>query len=101
MNSTISKITIGDEFFVPFWVLLQFLDTTPPDPFIRVKILKTSIHTGIGQDGPIEFQCCDISCNGKIQLTADGIPAEYLIALDDIDTWKVKIADWFKDFNAH
>jgi hypothetical protein len=99
MNSTTStKAEIGAEYYVPFWILLEFLDTAPPDPFIRVEVLATETRFGTGPDGPIEVLCCDLMCNGKKQLVAHKIPAQYLITPDSLPEWAERIANWFNDF---
>lgn len=98
MNSTILKAEVGKEYYVPFWILLEFLDTAPPDPFIRVEVLAIEPRFASGPDGPIEVLCCDLICNGKRQLIANKIPAQYLIAPGDLPEWADRIANWFRDF---
>jgi hypothetical protein len=99
MSSTTSDdIEIGTAYYVPFWILLEFLDNSPPDPFVEVKVLAVDTKYGTGPDGPVEIQVCDLMCDGKRQLVAHGIPAEYLIAPDNLHEWANKIADWFRDF---
>ena len=101
MNSiTSTKLVIGAKFYVPFWVLLEFLDATPPNPFIEVVIISIDTKYGTNPDGPVRVLCCDLMCNGKRQLVANNIPAEYLIAPDNLREWADKIADWFSDFQA-
>lgn len=95
---TSTKMVIGAKFYVPFWVLLEFLDATPPNPFIEVEILSVDTKYGTSPDGPVEVPCCDLMCDGKRQLVANNIPAEYLIAPDNLREWADKIAEWFRDY---
>lgn len=104
MNSIISiddqlfdVISIGDEFYVPFWIILQFLDTAPPDPFIKMVVIEKKWNTAVSPDGPTEVLCCDLRCS-KQHIIANDIPASYLIQPSDIGEWANKIADWFQNF---
>ena len=103
MNSTTSidqlydEISIGDEFYVPFWIILPFLDAAPPDPFIKTTVVAKKLNTAVSPDGPIEILCCDLRCS-KQHIIANDIPASYLIKLSEIGEWTDKIADWFRNF---
>lgn len=102
MNSTTSDqqldndITIGDELYVPFWIILQFLDAAPPDPFIRGTVVDKKWNTGVSQDGPVEVLCCDLKCPKSV--FASDIPASYLIKPDCLPEWAERIGNWFRDF---
>lgn len=99
MSSTTSvDLVIGAKFYVPFWVLLEFLDASPPNPFISVEVLSIEPKTASGPEGPVEVLCCDLKCDGKKQLIAHNIPAEYLIAPANLREWATKIANWFSEF---
>lgn len=98
MNSTTLQVEIGAKYYVPFWVLLEFLDTSPPDPFVQVEVLSIETKYATGPEGPAEVPCCNLMCDGKQQLVAHNIPAEYLIAPDNLQEWANKIADWFREF---
>ena len=102
MSSTISTkdLVVGSKFYVPFWILLEFLDTAPPNPFIEVEILSVDIKYATDPNGPVEVYCCDLICDRKRQLIAHSIPADYLIAPDDLREWANKIANWFRDFDS-
>lgn len=99
MNSTISAkpvFTPGDDAYVPFWVLLEFLDTTPPDPFVKGKVVGLGLRRMTSPQGQVQFLACDFEI--KPDLVAPGIPAEYLIAPADLQTWADQIGDWFKSY---
>lgn len=105
MNSTTSidqqlfdTISIGDEFYVPFWIVLPFLDTAPPDPFIKMAIIEKKWNRAVSPDGPIDVLCCDLK-GQKQHIIANDIPVSYLIKLSDIEEWTNKIADWFRNFS--
>jgi hypothetical protein len=91
---------IGGIYYVPFWVLLEFLDTAPPNPFVKVEVLATCTMHAIGPEGPREVFCCDLGCGGKKQLIAHNIPAQYLIAPSGLQEWANRIADWFRDYKG-
>ncbi len=101
MNSTTSpKTTVtpipGDDVYVPFWVLLEFLDTTPPDPFVKGKVVSVGIRRMNSPTGQIQFMACDFEI--KPDLIAPGIPTEYLIPEAELRAWADKIADWFRSY---
>lgn len=105
MNSTISEPTkltvepsIGAKYYVPFWILLEFLDTSLPDPFIQVEVLAIDTKYANSPKGPTEVLCCDLMCNGKKQLVAHNIPAQYLIAPEELPMWANQIGEWFSTF---
>jgi hypothetical protein len=100
MNSTTLPINpeIGSTYYVPFWVLLEFLDVSPPDPFVKVEVLTTETKVAGSPKGPVEVLCCDLRCDSKKQLIAHNIPAQYLIAPENLREWANRIADWFRDF---
>lgn len=90
------EIKKGDEFYIPFWIILQFLDAAPPDPFIKVTIAEKKWNNGVSPDGPVEVLCCDLRCPRNI--FANDIPAHYLIKPNNLQEWANRIADWFRDF---
>ena len=99
MNSTTSnEPTIGSKYFVPFWVLPEFLDASPPDPFVEVEVLAVDHRFAQSPEGPVQIAVCDLMCDGKRQLVANAIPAEYLIPPDELREWANKIADWFMNY---
>ncbi len=92
MNSTIS-LKPGDTAFVPFWVVLEFIDATPPDPFVSGKILNIGTRHTKTPEGPYQFLACDFEI--KPDLIAPGLPLDYIIQESDLKDWARKIADWF------
>ena len=100
MNSTTSQVEIGARYYLPFWVLLEFLDVTPPDPFVLVEVLSIEPKFGTTPNGPTEIPCCNLMCDGKKQLVAHNIPIEFLIAPEDLRKWANDIADWFREFGG-
>lgn len=103
MNSILNKSASrhdfkpNDEVYIPFWVVLQFLDVTPPDPFIKCRILTLGTSTFQSPAGEIEYAACDLEL-GKPGLIADGIPIEYLIQPDHLKHWAHEIAEWFRKY---
>lgn len=100
MNSTTSPkiFTPGQLAYVPFWVLLEFLDATPPDPFVCGTILSINLRRVNSPTGQQQFMACDFEI--KPDLVAPGIPIDYLIAQEDLNAWAEKIADWFKNYRG-
>jgi hypothetical protein len=89
-----SSISVGDAVFVPFWVLLEYYDATPPYPFIRCIVLNAYSRTMTGSDGNATVDYVDLSL-GKPGLTANAVPAEVLISEGELPEWRQKISDWF------
>lgn len=84
----------GSVAYIPFWVVLEYLDVSPPDPFVRCTIL--AIHEKCsGPDAKI-IQYCDLQI--KTDLVAYSIPLSYLIAADQLRQWADKIGQWFIDY---
>jgi hypothetical protein len=88
---------VGDEVFIPFWVVLRSLDATPPTPFIRCKIVKIASCYYNSPQGPQELIGCDLNL-GKDGLIAPNIPLSYLIRRSDLADWATKLADWFLSY---
>ena len=96
MSSTISHNT-GDVVYVPFWIVLEYLDIEPPDPFVECIIIAIGERMSHSVDGPIKRTVCDLRL-GKDNLIAYAVPANYLILLHDLNEWATKIGNWFKDY---
>lgn len=103
MNSTTltdqqldEEIDVGDKFYIPFWIILQFSDATPPEPFIKVKVISKRWNNGVSPDGPVQVLCCDLECPKHI--VATDIPISYLIKPKNLKQWADEIANWFRDF---
>ena len=93
------EFKVGDEAFLPFWIVLEFLDATPPAPFIRCRVLGIGTRELIGLGGKYSFEACDLNL-GKPDLIAPGVPATYLIHRDDLREWANRIGNWFIDYQA-
>ncbi len=96
MNSTIS-IKVGDTVFIPFWIVLEFLDAAPPDPFVKCQVINIGPRRANSPNGTIEYVACDLEL-GKKDLIANAIPADYLIEPSNLKEWAERIANWFKSY---
>jgi len=93
VNGTVNGPANGTEVFVPFWVVLDCLDATPPEPFVRCTVLNSGRRRLASPSGPVTLDVCDLEL--KPGLVAAGIPAEYLVQRTDLDKWAKCIAAWF------
>jgi hypothetical protein len=91
------SVKIGDRFYVPFWIILQFLDVVPPDPFIEVIVDDTKWHNATTPDGRTNVLVCDLKCI-KPHVMASGIPASYLIKPEELGQWADDIGAWFSAY---
>lgn len=102
MNSTTSPdhvlppLTVGQTVYVPFWSLLEFLDSTPPDPFVKCRVTALYERNLNSPAGQVVVSCCNLEI--KPGLTADGMPVEYLVPEAELPNWMQKIADWFLSY---
>ena len=85
----------GDEVWVPFWVLLEFLDNSPPDPFVKCKIVDIQRSKTFGDEA---IATCDLEI--KKDLMANTIPLSYLIDAENLNHWADKIGQWFINFRG-
>lgn len=102
MTSEGPDIVQGDEYYLPFWVLLDYLGTARCDAFIKVKVIETKVMNNI-YDGQLKHvNCCDIECvpskHVPTSFTAHNIPSEYLIKPAELQQWAAKISCWFADY---
>jgi len=83
------SLTIGQDAYLPFWVLLDY-ERTPQEPFRHVRVIGLRLADGrtladvelaTAADGP--------------PLVAYGVPLDYLIPPADLPVWATRIADWF------
>jgi hypothetical protein len=89
----------GDEVWVPFWVLLEFLDNSPPDPFVKCKIVDIQRNKTFGEGYVDEaIITCDLEI--KKDLIANTIPLSYLIDTENLNHWADKIGQWFINFRG-
>lgn len=94
----LDKSIVGHTYYLPFWVLLDFINVSPPDPFIEVEILDVRYANAQGPKGFVRVIVCDVKCNNKEQLIAQNIPIDYLIRSREVQAWSNKIANWFLEF---
>ncbi|MHA2401375.1 MAG: hypothetical protein ACXADH_00170 [Candidatus Kariarchaeaceae archaeon] len=90
----------SDRIYVPFWILLEYLDKEFQDPWIEVQVIKHKQMNASSPQGPVEVECCDLLISNKPGLIAYNIPCDYLINADDIEEWSQKIADWFTNYKS-
>lgn len=92
MSSTISKnLTVGDTVYVPFWVVLEYLDNTPPDAFVSCQIINKGVRSF--NNGDIQIEACDLEI--KEGLVAYTIPVDHILSKNELPDWANKIAQWF------
>ena len=89
------KFVNGDEVWVPFWVLLEFLDNSPPDPFVKCKIVDIKQSKMFNNE---VVTTCDLEI--KKDLIANTIPLSYLIDTENLNHWAAKIGQWFINFRG-
>lgn len=90
------KWQIGQEAFVPFWIIIDHVDVSITDSFVKVKVLSESLRHMNSPTGTIQLPACDIEI--RPGLVANSIPSDYLISLDQLPMWAEKIAEWFKSY---
>ena len=86
-----------DIVFIPFWIVMDFYDSSPPEPFIKAKIKSLYTKTMQSPNGVVQTQVCDLNM-GKDHLVAYSIPTDYLIAPESLVEWADKISAWFKNY---
>lgn len=100
MNSTTStnqaSIRQGDSVYVPFWCVLDVLDVTPPDPFLKATVLTVTARRLHSPDGPVDGAVCDLEL--KPGLIATAVPIAYVIQPDQLGLWATRISDWFLSY---
>jgi len=90
-----------NRFYVPFWILLDYLDSSPQQPFIEVSIVNKKEQNSITPDGIKKVECCDLlikKYNDSVNIMAYNVPLDYLIKEDELKEWSEKIAKWFIDY---
>lgn len=95
-HMTSSDLQLDSIVYVPFWIIIDFLDTAPPDSFIQCVVVKLYTNTVESPEGPISFAACDLRI--KQDLVAFGIPIDYVININDLPDWAAKIAEWFSSY---
>jgi hypothetical protein len=92
-----TSVNVGSEVYIPVWIVLDFLDTSPPDPFIKCKIVTIGERVLNSPTGTVVGQICDVEL-GKDGLIANAVPVEYLILPHELQNWATNIAKWFSDY---
>jgi hypothetical protein len=88
----------NDLYYLPFWVLLEYIGDTPPDPFVKVFLIEKYQRIAQSPDGPVEYEACTLAIHeSDSKLLANNIPVEYLISDNDIVVWGDKLGKWFID----
>lgn len=95
MSST--NLIKDDIVYIPFWIVLEYLDAAPPEPFIECKIIRIEEKSLNSPDGSLIFKLCDLELC-KPNLIAPDVPYEFLITKDQLGLWANKIANWFLDY---
>lgn len=83
--------------YIPFWIVQEYLDISPPDPFIKGTVITVGRKVLQSPDGPVDGLVCDLDL-GKGGLVAYSIPVGYVITEDQLGEWAERIAKWFSDF---
>ena len=92
-----SIFKISDDVWLPFWVLIEYLDPNDQDPFIKCKIVdKKTSNLKNAEGNSINTTVCDLQI--KKDLIAHDIPEDYLITDSELKNWAEKIGKWFIDF---
>jgi hypothetical protein len=81
--------------FVPWWVVLEFLDSAKYDPFIECRILK-QYSTQLTEPNGEMVEVYDLEI--KEGLIIPAMPITYTIQRQDLKEWSRKIADWILEF---
>jgi hypothetical protein len=85
-------LTIGQEAYVPFWVLLDY-DRVPRDPFRRVRLI--ALHL-VDEQTLADVEIA--TATDSPPLIAYGLPLDYLISPSDLKSWAARIANWFTSY---
>jgi hypothetical protein len=84
--------------YLPFWTLYDYLDDTPPHPFIPVYVLETYTRNAQSPSGPVSYEAANLAIHQPDSgLIAQNIPVDMLISPDTLAEWADKISGWFTD----
>ena len=97
MTSTDQDLKIGSIVYVPFWIVMECLDTTPPDPFIKCTIISFGQKSFQSPNGLVHELTCSLNL-GKNCLNAYDIPICYILRKEELKEWTNKIINWFSEF---
>ncbi len=90
-----AEFIINGIYYLPFWVIQQYMDTTPPDPFMACKLVRLTDTETLADSGVAFIPTCEIEV--KTGLIID-VPRNYLIRKDQLNEWAARFAQWFVDF---
>jgi hypothetical protein len=99
--TSVDEAVVGREYYVPFWILLEFLDITPSDPFITATVTNIKYLNSMSGGQVKQVECCDLECRSrqdKSVFSVQNIPSNYLIKPDELSSWANNISKWFLDF---
>ena len=74
--------------YLPFWIVLEYLDQAPPDAFIPCFILNSEQR---GETTYYEMALYREDSDLKVY----NIPAQYVIKAEQLVEWGQKISEWF------
>ena len=84
--------------YLPFWTLYDYLDDTPPHPFVSVYVLKTYTRNAQSPEGSVSYEAANLAIyKPDSELVAEDIPVNMLISPDALTEWAGKISNWFTD----
>ena len=86
-------------YYIPFWVVQAYLDTTPPEPFVQCKLLHLT-KSEVISDGAAELiDTCELELPTG---TVKDVPRSYVIEKSQLGKWARRFSKWFLDFaKAH
>lgn len=95
-----TKLKEGESYYLPFWVVLVHLDATPPDPFVKCKLIKLTKTETVGVvDDKTIFTMADTCI---VELHIDNVihdmPIDHLIEKSELTEWASRFAQWFTDY---
>lgn len=82
--------------YIPFWIIQDCLDISPPDAFVKCEVLKLYQRVADSPKGHVAYEVCDLKI--KQDLIAFAIPQDYIITSDNLVEWADKIASWFQTY---
>lgn len=88
---------VGDIVYVPFWVVIDALDTTPPHAFIKCRLLNLRQKVVTSPSGQTSIDVCDLELDKPGLVTSD-LPLQYLITAAELPQWAERISKWFLDY---
>lgn len=90
--------TSPKQYYLPFWTLYDYIDNTPPQPFIAVYVIDEYVRSAQSPDGPVKYEAVSLAIyKPDSELIAQDIPITMLINPDHVIEWSKKISEWFTD----